>query len=70
MCAEQFLVRVDARAAALECDRMHFRPLQRLCDRVRHGGRIRALKAKQQIADWEFRSPRTLACRVLGDSLP
>ena len=28
------------------------------------GGRTRALKARQQIADWELRSPRTLTCRA------
>ena len=30
---EQFLVGVDARAAALECDRMFFRPLPRCKER-------------------------------------
>src|SRR5712692_373509 len=34
--SEKFLVRVDARTAALIRDRMRSRPLQRPCDRLRH----------------------------------
>ena len=54
---EQFLVRVVARAAALECGRTRFRPLQRPCDRVRHISHIGRLQSREATAehriDWK-----------------
>jgi len=42
---EQFLIRVDSRAAALERDGMRLRPLQGPCDRLRHVVHVGGLQA-------------------------
>jgi hypothetical protein len=67
--SEKFLVRVDARTAALIRDRMRFRPLQRPCDRLRHIFHKGRLQSRQAAAedriDWK---PPVNRAKLLGDA--
>jgi hypothetical protein len=56
--SEKFLVRVDARTAALIRDRMPLRPLERTCNRLRrhifHKGRLQSRQAAaEHRIDWK-----------------